>query len=320
MKRTISIILAIILVFGCIPVNAFAAGNEETCVLSPYSTKAALLEITRDGAPIRTGPGEKYSTVVICEIGTVLEKDGTKINKYLNKWYEVTYRDGQSNKCYSGYVYSGHAQKHSHQYETIEYDGATYEFCDCGRLAVLVANEVQMADAMAVAATAGTLTVADGPFPLGDMIAIGLLITIGYLDATGVIPDTDELVSVYEDVELVRDEYENDACPIGTYRKVSRLGGTLTYLDKECMSILVAYIWVRTGNDVWCQNWETAYALGSIHMNGCFSEIDSGNKDYWYHFHLGKCTDSGKHVDVVGGHIFYGTSAITHSLPTELWW
>jgi hypothetical protein len=97
MKKIISTLLALILVLGCFPVSAFAAGNDETCAVAPYSSNASLIEVTREGAPIRTGPGERYSTVVKCELGTVLEKTDTTINRYLNRWYKVTYRDSQSN-------------------------------------------------------------------------------------------------------------------------------------------------------------------------------------------------------------------------------
>ena len=318
MKKIISILLALILVLGCFPVNAFAAGNEETCAVAPYSSNASLVEVTREGAPIRTGPGERYSTVVKCELGTVLEKTGTTINRYLNRWYEVTYRESQSNKCYTGYIYSENAQKkHTHQYEVLEYDGVTYKYCDCGTLTVRVKNEyrVQKAEAVAIAGTAaGALAVVDGPIPAGDLIGVGLLITVGILDATGVLPTVEEVQEVYEDIDF--DQFDDDdSCPIDSYRRVSRAGGTLTYTDSDCLSIVEAYVWVRTGNDVWCRDWDTAHKPGSLHATGCFSEIDSGDKDYWYHFHLGTCTPSGKHLDVVGGHIFYGASAITHRLP-----
>ena len=317
MKKIVSILLTLVLILGCLPVRAFAAGNDETCAVTPYSSDATLIEITRDGAPIRTGPGERYSTVVRCELGTILEKNGTKINRYLNRWYKVTYRDSQSNTCYTGYIYSENTKNHAHQYEQLEYDGVVYKYCDCGKLTVRVKSEQRLkkADAVAIAGTAaGTLSVVDGPVPVGDLLGVGLLITVGILEATGAIPSVDEVQEVYEDIDF--DQFDDDDyCPIDSYRRVSRAGGTLTYLDNDCLSIVEAYVWVRSGNDVWCRDWDTAYKLGSLYAGGCFSEIDSGNKDYWYHFHMGTCTPSGKHLNVVGGHIFYGASAITQRLP-----
>lgn len=317
MKKIISILLALVLILGCIPAPAFAAESGEVCAVEPYSGDATLLEIVRDGAPIRTGAGEKYAKVVTCEKGAVLEKNGSKVNRYLNKWYEVTYRDMESNACYTGYIYSENVKKHSHSFEKLEYEGVTYKFCDCGKITVRVKNEYMLkkADALAAAGVAaGTLTAVDGPLPVGDLIGAGLLVTVGLLSNTGALPNVREVLSIYDDIDFKRFE-EDDSCSADSYRKVVRSNGTLIFLDDKCMSVVEAYVWVRTGNDVWCQNWDTALKLGALHPGGCFSEIDSGNKDYWYHFHLGSCTPEGKHVDVVGGHIFYGASAITHSYP-----
>ena len=316
MKKIISIILSLVMLLSCVPVNAFAAENEEVCAVAPYSNQATLVEVVRDGAPIRTGPGEKYDTVVSCEVGAVLEKTGTKVNRYLNQWYEVTYRDIENNKCYSGYIYSENTQKHSHTYEKLEYDTVTYKFCDCGKITVRVEYRVQKAEAVAVAsAAAGTLAVVDGPVPLGDILGAGLLITVGIMEATGAIPDVDTVQSVYEDINF--DQFDDDdACPIDSYRRVSRANGNLSYIDKDCLSVVEAYVWVFTGNDVWTSTWDAAYLLASLCPIGCFSEIDSGDKDYWYHFHMGSCTPEGKHEYVIGGHTFYGTSAITHRLPS----
>ena len=316
MKKIISIILSLVLLIGCIPVNVFAAESEEVCAVNPYSDKASLVEVVREGAPIRTGAGEKYSTVVNCEAGAGLEKIGrTKVNRYLNQWYEVTYRDTENNKCYSGYIYAENTQKHTHKYEKLEYDGATYKFCDCGKITVRVEYHVKKAEAVAVAGVAaGTLATVDGPIPLGDILGAGLLVTVGLMEATGVIPDVDAVQAVYEDVDF--DQFDDDdTCPIDSYRRVSRAGGTLSFIDQDCLSVVEAYVWVFTGNDVWCADWDTAHDLASLCPIGCFSEIDGGNKDYWYHFHLGSCTPEGTHEYVIGGHTFYGTSAITHRLP-----
>ena len=316
MKKFISILLAFALVLGCMPVKAFAAKEEETCAFEPYGSDAALIETTREGAPIRTGPGKNYSTVVSCEAGTVLEKTGTKINRYLHRWYEVTYRNSQSNECYKGYIYSDNTQKHTHQYEEFEYDNVVYKYCDCGAIRIRHEVLMQSAPAMAIANTAaGTLAVADGPLPAGELIAVGLMITTYILYKTGALPTVEEVQEVYADIDFDQLDNSDGSCPIDSYRRVSRAGGTLTYLDDKCMSIVEAYVWVRTGNDVWCSDWDTAYKLAALYPKGCFSEVDSGNKDYWYHFHLGTCTPNGRHQDVVGGHIFYGTSIITHRLP-----
>lgn len=335
MKKLISALLALTLLLGCLPVSALAANGGEVCAAAPYSSSADLLEVTTDGAPIHTGPGKDCSTVVTCKSGAVLEKTGSTLNKYLHRWYEVTYRDNLGNKCYTGYIYSKNVEDHSHRYEKFEYEGVTYKFCDCGRIMVAVEKGAALGEneaaSVAVAAggalalpssslgaigaTGGALVTVDGPLPFGDLIALGLLITAGILTATGTIPTAREVAEVYEDVNVETSDMDGNSCPIDSYRKVSRAGGTLTCIDKKCMSVVEAYVWVRTGNDVWCEKYETALALASIYPGGYFSEIDASGKDYWYHFHLGEVTDTGKHVDVVGGHIFYGISAVTGQRP-----
>ena len=315
-KKLTAIVMALVLLFSCIPVSTYAAESEEVCA-APYNDKASLIEVTRQGAPIRTGPGERYSTVTTCPTGTVLEKTGSKLSRALNQFYEVTYRDNYGN-CYSGYIFSENTTKHSHEFEKIEYEGLTYKVCDCGKITVRVKTEYRLkkADAVAVAgAAAGTLAAADGPVPLGDLLGAGLLVTVGIMNDIGIIPDADEIQAVYEDIDLDQLNDDDDSCPIDSYRKVSRKNGPLEFVGNDCMSIIEAYGHVRSGQDVWCRDYPTAHKLASLCKKGCFSEIDSGNKDYWYHFHLGTCTPEGKHLDVVGGHIFWGTSAITHSLP-----
>ncbi len=320
MKRIISIILTLALLIGCIPMNTFAADSGEICAVSTYSENASLLEIKKNKAPLRTGPGEKYSTLVKCEKGVVLEKTGTTYNKYLNKWYEVTYQDAKNGKCYTGYMYSENVKKHSHSFDKFEYDGVTYKFCDCGKITITIktTSTVKKSNALAIAGTAaGSMTLVDGPIPIGDLLGLGIVISVGIMAETGVLPTTTEVQDVLEDIDYnTYYKYKNDdTCPVDSYYRVKRVDGTLKYTDKECIDAALAYVWVVSGKDVWCKDWDTAAKVAALHKDGGFSEIDSGNKDYWYHFHLGRCSETGKHLDVVGGHVFYGTSAITHRKP-----
>ena len=317
-KRLISLLLILALIVSCFPVSALAAGNEETCSVARYSDSADLLEITRDGAPIRSGPGESYSITVTCQEGAVVEKIGSTINRYLHRWYEVTYRDAEGNQCYTGYIYSENVQKHTHQYESLVFEGLTYKYCDCGKITVRVPADSQVTghDVRSILySTAAALPLVDGPLPVGDMIAVGLLVVGGVMAVEGAVPLAGEVATILQDVDYYQYR-QDDRCPTDSYYKVTRINGTLAFVDNKCMDKVEAYVWVRTGHDVWCKDWSTAQKLGLLHLKGCFSEIDSGNKDYWYHFHLGSCTSEGKHIDVVGGHIFYGASAITGSFPT----
>lgn len=321
LKRLLSIILTMSILLSCIPMQVFASDSGEVCAASTYSDGASLLEVKKDRAPLRSGPAEKNSILIRCDKGVVLEKKDTTINKYLNKWYKVTYKDIKTGTCYSGYMYSENVKKHSHSFDKFEYDGVTYKFCDCGKLTVTVksTSTVKKSNALAIASTAaGSMTLVDGPLPVGDMLGLGIIITLGIMSETGVIPSTRAVHTVYEDIDIDEyHKYKNDnSCPIDSYYKVIRSGGGLKYVDKQCFDAAVAYVWVLAGGDVWCKDWDTALKVTLLHKDGGFSEIDSGDKDYWYHFHLGSCTDTGKHLDnVVGGHIFYGTSKINHRLP-----
>ena len=329
-KKIITLILTLSLVLSCIPTTAFAA-TTETCAYSPYNSNTSLLEVVTDNAALRSGAGEKNSVVIRCKEGAVLEKNGhATLNRFLRKWYRVKYYDPVNNKCYTGYIYSERVKTHSHEFDSFTYDDVTYKYCTCGKITVRATDKDKMSNALVLTSTtvaalptgsfapagvaAGGLTLADGPFPIGDIIAVGLLITVGIMESTGVIPSIDTVQDVWEDVQYTYDD--KDICPIDSYRRVMRTDGKLKYIDKDCLSVIEAYVWVRTGNDVWCENYEVAEKLAKVHPNGGFSEIDSNGeaKDYYYHFHLGQCVN-GKHIDVVGGHIFYGGSALTGTRP-----
>lgn len=323
MKKIISAILALVLMVNVFSVGVIAAenGSESTfCAVENYSSKAELVETIKD-CPIRTGAGQDHRKVANCPEDVVLEVIGHKVNKHLNLWYKVNYRDSANNICYTGYIYSKNVRTHTCSFDSFTYDGVTYHYCDCGKITVTVKTnmEVKKADAVTIAGyatTAGITATADGPLPLGDMIAVGILVATGLAYKMDALPTVTMIEEVIQEVDF--DEYveENDACPSTSYRKVARVGGTLKYIDDDCMTAVEAYVYVRAGGDVYASNMNTAAAVGALHTGGCFSEIDGGGKDYWYHYHLGAINEYGKHIGVVGGHIFYGESAITHRVPS----
>ena len=128
LKRLLSIILTMSILLSCIPMQVFASDSGEVCAASTYRDGASLLEVKKDRAPLRSGPAEKNSILIRCDKGVVLEKKDTTINKYLNKWYKVTYKDISSGSCYSGYIYSENVEKHSHSFQKFEHDGVTYKY------------------------------------------------------------------------------------------------------------------------------------------------------------------------------------------------
>lgn len=92
MKRTLTLLLAVVLLATMLPLTAFAA-------------KKQYLEVTKDNAPIRAKASEKGAIVQRCPKGTILEAEGSKINLYLNKWYKVRWK---GDVCF---IYSGNVKK-----------------------------------------------------------------------------------------------------------------------------------------------------------------------------------------------------------------
>lgn len=322
MKKLICLILTLALVLGCVPMAAFA---ESVCASSVYSADAQLLEVVKEGAPIRSGTSQNKDVLVKCGEGAVLEKVDTKYNWHGNRWYAVTYSDGKA--CYRGYIYSGNVTQHSCGYETMDWEGVTYKWCDCGRVTVEITSTatVKRSDAIALAGTAGMTgaVLADGPLPVGDFIGLGILIAVGLMEQTGVLPSATEVIEVTEDISLEEylEDKEEGVCPVDSYRRVKRVGDSLVYADNKCLNLIEAYLVVSAfKEDVYCRDYETALTLAMLHKLGGFSEIHDETKDYYHHFHFGQNVvtednPKGKHVGVEGGHIFYGTSALTNSIP-----
>lgn len=92
MKRTLTLLLAVVLLVTMLPLTAFAA-------------KKQYLEVTKDNAPIRAKASEKGKIVQRCPKGVILEAEGSKINLYLNKWYKVRWK---GDVCF---IYSGNVKK-----------------------------------------------------------------------------------------------------------------------------------------------------------------------------------------------------------------
>ena len=301
MKKFISVLLAVCLAFTSLfPVSALADSKE-------------YLVVTRDNAPIRTGPGEKNSVVARCQEGTMLETTGSTLNWYLNRWYKVLY------KGESYYIFSGNVDKHEHDYEKYEYDGVKYAICpECGSATVTLTEraKISKADAYAIPNYVGVglgLGALDGPLPAADVIGVAIA-GLGILYSVTT-PTKEVAIEITQDLAAYMNE-SPAVCSDDSFYWVTRSPAGLTKVDGKCLTIPEAYALIRAGCDVWTEYESTARTLAYIY-GSCYSEIDSNGyggpkPGYYYHYHLGA---DRKHKVTDAGHIFYGVSAVTGLRP-----
>lgn len=301
MKKFISIaVLIAILTISIIPVTAVAETIN-------------YVVVSKDRAPIRAEPYEEGAVVAWFARNTYLETSATIINLRLNKWYEVEY-GGQS--CY---IYSGNVTKHTHAYQTIHFNRETFEFCTCGKIERTAGGpKISMAVATAAIpfvryvsspsyyALAGATALADGPLPVGDTIALGMMIVGACVQGHIMMPTVETLVDLISDSEFT--EYlrnrDNNICTPYSFRKVQRLNGTLHYIDEYCMDEIEALIYVRAiKGDVYTSSEDAALMLVAKYGAGV-CERDKDNETYFYHYHLTHANSEKRY----GGHIFYGAN------------
>lgn len=287
MKKIISMILILGILIGTLPTPAFAADNN-------------YIEVTRENAPIRKAASEKADVVVRCKEGTVLSSSGSCRNWYLNKWYKVVL-DGQTY-----YIYSGNVKIHKHNPTNLSINGIRYSVCKCGDVSVSVNSEEQKAESQTVlgaTSLAIPLITMDGPLPIGDLIAAGILIVSACLAMDYAAPLAEDLAVMLSEVDFnnyLRNRGEN-TCPTGSFRRVVRLPGGLKYTDQYCMDIVEAYIYVRLiQGDVYTANEDDALLLAAMHGSAIMERDKAGpNKDvttYFYHYHLGTGRESKAHI------------------------
>lgn len=173
MKKIISMILAIALVFGMAAPASAAKATEDT-----------YIEITSSSAPLRTGPGKKYESVATLEEGDclILTGSGWVRNRAGNVWFECTYAGSDE----TFYLYEEHAEFHSHSYQEVR-EGFSY--CQCGKYEIESAGTTQT-NSMALAA--GTLlpdTIAAAAAELtilGETIGSGIAVAAPYVAVVAV--------------------------------------------------------------------------------------------------------------------------------------
>lgn len=159
MKKIISVLLAVILVFN-LAVPGFAAENAS------YSD---YIEVTSKTAPLRKGPGKDYAEIATLQQGDSLVLLGYKTNKHGNDWFKVSYGDSV------GYLYSEHAlTAHIHTYEPID---SGLSVCKCGEY--VLDEDSPILRTNAAVATAGSLLSPEVATVLGGLAGVGQSIGAG---------------------------------------------------------------------------------------------------------------------------------------------
>lgn len=287
MKKIISMILILGILIGMFPTSASAAGSS-------------YIEVTRDNAPIRKAASEKADVVVRCKEGTVLSSTGSCRNWYLNKWYKVSL-DGQTY-----YIYSGNVKIHEHNPTNLNINGICYSVCKCGDVSVNANSEEQKAESQTVlgaTSMAIPLITMDGPLPIGDLFAAGILIVSACLSMNYAAPLAEDLAEMLSEVDF--DNYlsnrDENTCPTGSFRRVVRFPGGLKYTDQYCMDIVEAYVYVYLiQGDVYTANEDDALLLAAMHGSAIMERDKAApSKDistYFYHYHLGTGRESKAHI------------------------
>lgn len=157
MKKVISMILAFALIFSMAAPASAAKAAEET-----------YIEITSTSAPLRTGPGKKYEAVATLEKGDCLVMTGWSENRYGNVWYHCQYAGSDDTL----YLYSEHAEFHSHTYQEV-CEG--FSFCHCGRYEIDSCSGATQTDGLVI--TAGTLLTDAMAAAAAELTALGGSIT-----------------------------------------------------------------------------------------------------------------------------------------------
>ena len=319
--RIISMLLCACMLVSLVPVNAHAA------------SETIYVEVTKDNAPLRAENNQDGAVVARYEKGIILETEGSCINKKLNTWYKVDY---EGKTCY---IYSGNVAVHEHKYMEINVLDYCFYFCDCGellqettknlkllrspasvgyigmgvQLVTAYSGTISMEEAVAVA---GGLSIADGALPVGDVIALGVLLLATLAELSNGLPDQLTSTQVLQQVDyrelLKRNE---ESCSDYSYRRVTSLtkDGNLT-VSKTCYNLAAAFVCAAgLKENIYTRYVESAYALAALFSTyGSYKTDPAHNEGYYQHFHLyWDEKNSGK----VSNHVFYGTALSTGALP-----
>ena len=292
MKRTICLLLVIVMVIGMLPLTAFAASKN-------------YIEVVKE-APLRTKGDGGASVAMRCEEGVVLESLGTYFNwRKLSKWHKVKvpgYDD-----IY--YIYDGNVKSHTYEATELTINGIVYKVCGCGEITAETATQEERKEANVVLSSvplAIPFAFADGPLPIGD-IAAAVITIVGVCVAHDyAIPAAEELAVMATEADF--DKYFEDraenTCSRYSFRRVVRFPGGLKYTDQYCMDAAEAFVYVSLiHGDVYTADEDSALMLaamfGSAIMERDKASPKKDNTTYFFHYHVG--TDR-----VNKSHIFFG--------------
>ena len=162
MKKILAFLLAGILTFTSIPLVSFA---KEQALSHSDNT---YIEVISDSAPLRTGPGEKYDTILHVQKGDCLIVTGQKENEHGNTFFICQL----GNHSDSLYLFSSHAILHEHTYNVVSNE---ISVCNCGEY-ILNPNS-SLIQTNALAATTGSLLPAGAIAVAGSLSSAGTAIS-----------------------------------------------------------------------------------------------------------------------------------------------
>jgi len=292
MKRFVSVLLSVLIVFNLLPAVSLA--------------ETKYVEVKKDSAPIRDTYYDVGNVYEWVGSGTALKVLDTKTNKYHNLWYKVEHNGTR------GWIWEGNVRNHSHNYQRITYNGNTFGVCErCGTISVERVTTVPLkkADSLALAIPSAIgASALDGPFPFGEIAGL-FIMGLALIEMSGSATET-QIREMAETADLSEFSKGNDQCSLESFYKVQRAGGVLKHIDHKCMDTIQAFICVRyLGIDVWTASPSAALECAAMNWGRFFMERDSNQPSYYYHYHLGA---SHKDMDS-NAHIFFGTNDLGES-------
>ena len=246
MKKILVFLLAASIVTTSLPIVASASSVNDS---------ETYIEIISEEAPIRTGPGKNYETMVVGRKGDCLIYTGTTENKFGNVFLKCKINNGTEENLY---VYSENVVFHEHNYNLIS---EPISVCKCGRYnidsnssivqtGVLSATAGTLLTTEAVSAlgvfSGGTSALAAGlsaAFPYVAVASIGGLLIYMLVNASGTqVSSVTCLSSEWDVYEYLESEFNSKepyqkACLIGTVLLMDRNSMDLEDANKYLKSI-----------------------------------------------------------------------------------
>lgn len=308
LKKAIAVSLSALLVF-C---NNICT----TTIIKAAEISPKLITVISNNAALRTSASKSGEKIAETYCNRVLVVVNESYNEYGNRWYEVSWEKSPGDGT-TAFIYSENVEDHNHAYMCKEVDGIQFSYCNCGDISIEETAYIELSKAdtlvLGATATAGATALADGPFPVGDIIGAVLVAGVWGLAYSGSIPS--ELQAVTTDVDFMEYIKDNgEVCSNENFRMVKRVDGILQVIGDKCLNIPQAYIYSRyCKGDVWTSEMLVAQTCAELNGEYFGPEVDKAEPGYYYHFHYGS-----DHKHCVGGHIFYDKGQFTGCVPNGL--